>query len=145
MLARLTVATALAFAALPALAQENPRPMDLKEVDPAMVADMFGTWIITDERGKKRCEVVLKANATIGGQEIVVKPGCKKAFPVMDERVITAPSPGHSQTPQSRRQRRGRAQSNLASLSTRLRYSMTIRTLQTIMPERSLQGQELSC
>lgn len=85
MLARLTVATALAFAALPALAQENPRPMDLKEVDPAMVADMFGTWIITDERGKKRCEVVLKANATIGGQEIVVKPGCKKAFPVMDE------------------------------------------------------------
>lgn len=71
--------------ATPALAQDDAAPMDLSQVDPAMVEDMFGPWEIADETGKKTCRVELKKEETIGGMEIVVDPACARVFPVMDE------------------------------------------------------------
>jgi hypothetical protein len=68
-----------------AFAQDDLVPMDLSEVDPAMVADMFGPWEIADETGKKTCRVELKKEETIGGMVIDVDPACGEVFPVMDE------------------------------------------------------------
>ncbi len=73
------------FLTAPALAQDDLVPMDLSQVDPAMVNDMFGPWEIADESGKKTCRVELKRDETIGGMEIAVDPACAKVFPVMDE------------------------------------------------------------
>ena len=58
-------------------------PIDLKEVDPAMLADTFGAWEIRDKSGKKRCRIVLLKDFGIGGYQIDVAPGCDKAFPIM--------------------------------------------------------------
>lgn len=71
--------------ATPALAQDDLVPMDLSEVDPALVEDMFGPWEIADETGKKTCRVELKKDETIGGMEIDVDPACAGVFPVMGE------------------------------------------------------------
>ncbi len=69
----------------PALAQEDLVPMDLSAVDPAMVDDMFGPWLIADESGQKTCKVELQREETIGGMAISVDPACAAVFPVMDE------------------------------------------------------------
>lgn len=63
-------------------------PMDTGGVDPDMLKSMYGRWVVTDESEKKRCDVVLKGEETIGGSAIDVDPGCEKLFPVMGE--ITA-------------------------------------------------------
>ena len=70
----------------PAAAQFAPiKPLDLKEVDPALIDDAFGTWEIRDKSGKKRCRIVLKKEQAIGGYAIEIADNCKKTFPVMDE------------------------------------------------------------
>lgn len=72
--------------AMPAAAQFAPlQPLNLKEVDPALSDDMFGTWEIRDATGKKRCRIVLQKDLAIGGYAIEVADNCKKVFPIMDE------------------------------------------------------------
>jgi hypothetical protein len=72
--------------ATPAAAQFAPLPpLNLKEVDPALIGDLFGAWEIRDKSGKKRCRIVLKKEQAIGGYAIEVADSCKKTFPVMDE------------------------------------------------------------
>jgi len=79
-----------AFAAAPARAFDFPRlaPLDEEAVDPAFLDDMFGVWELRDKSGKKRCQVTLHREMSIGGRQIEVAPGCAKIFPVMDD--ITA-------------------------------------------------------
>jgi len=72
---------ALVLLATPAFAEE---PIDPATVDKAMYDDMFGTWKISNESGKKHCNVTLKRDVTIGGMEIDVSKRCIKLFPVMD-------------------------------------------------------------
>jgi hypothetical protein len=76
----------------PAFAEEpvfEPLPLlDLTGVDPEFADDMFGQWTIHDASGEKSCAIELKQEATIGGMEIGVDPGCEKVFPVMAD--ITA-------------------------------------------------------
>ena len=60
-------------------------PMDTSAVDPALLVDFYGPWIISDESGARTCRVVLEKDATIGGSAIEVDPGCAAVFPVMDE------------------------------------------------------------
>lgn len=60
-------------------------PIDLKEVEPAMLADTFGAWEIRDKSGKKRCRINLLKEFGIGGYQIEVAPGCDKAFPIMGD------------------------------------------------------------
>lgn len=61
------------------------RPLDLADVDPDLVGDMFGTWEIRDLEGGKSCKVVLKRDEVIGGMQIDVDPACPKVFPVMGD------------------------------------------------------------
>lgn len=84
-----------AFAALltviaPAAAYdfEPAKPLNVSQVDPAMLTDLFGAWEIRDTAGKRRCRVTLLKETGIGGYQIEVAPGCAKVFPVMDD--ITA-------------------------------------------------------
>jgi hypothetical protein len=67
---------------------EPVKPLDLKSVDPAMLADLYGRWEIRDKGGKKRCRFELKEEFGIGGYQVETAPGCEKAFPVMGD--ITA-------------------------------------------------------
>lgn len=60
-------------------------PLDLSEVSPEFADDMFGRWMISDETGKRTCEVRLDREDTIGGMQIDVGPTCEKTFPVMGE------------------------------------------------------------
>jgi len=70
----------------PAAAQFEPLPLlNLKEVDPALIGDIFGAWEIRDQSGKKRCRIVLRREEAIGGYAIEVADNCKKTFPIMDE------------------------------------------------------------
>jgi hypothetical protein len=64
---------------------EPVQPLDEKSADPAMVADMYGTWEIRDKSGKKRCRITLQKEFTIGGYQVDKAPGCEKAFPVMED------------------------------------------------------------
>ena len=59
------------------------KPLDLREVDPAMVKDAFGAYEIRNKSGSKRCRIVLKQEQAIGGYALDVAPDCAKAFPVM--------------------------------------------------------------
>ena len=61
------------------------KPLDEKSVDPAMLADMYGTWEIRNKSGKKRCRITLLKEFTIGGYQVDKAPGCEKTFPVMDD------------------------------------------------------------
>ena len=63
-------------------------PLNVKEVDPAFVKDMYGVWIIADQRGRKKCRVTLKKENTIGGSQLDFAKDCAKTFPVLGE--ITA-------------------------------------------------------
>lgn len=62
---------------------EPVKPLDVKAVDPAMVADVYGKYEIRDKSGKKRCRVTLLKEPGIGGSQIDIAPGCDKAFPIM--------------------------------------------------------------
>lgn len=64
---------------------EPVKPLDVKTVDPALLADAFGVWEIRDKSGKKRCRVTLLKESGIGGYQIEIAPGCDKAFPVMGD------------------------------------------------------------
>ena len=59
------------------------KPLDLKEVDPALANDAFGAYEIRDKSGRKRCRIVLGREPAIGGMAVDVAPDCAKAFPVM--------------------------------------------------------------
>lgn len=61
------------------------RPIDVKAVDPAMLADVYGAYEIRDKSGKKRCRINLMKDVGIGGQQVEVSPGCDKVFPVMGD------------------------------------------------------------
>ncbi|WNV10552.1 AprI/Inh family metalloprotease inhibitor [Tardiphaga sp. 709] len=79
---------AAAMAISSAASGQTLKLMDLKEVDPAMLKDIYGAWELQDAKGSKRCRVVLKSDSTIGGSQIDVAKDCARTFPVMDE--ITA-------------------------------------------------------
>jgi len=64
---------------------EPLKPLDLRKVDPAMAADLFGAYEIRDKGGQKRCRIVLLKETAIGGYGVEVDPKCKAAFPVMDD------------------------------------------------------------
>jgi hypothetical protein len=59
------------------------KPLDLREVDPAMAKDTFGAYEIRNKSGSKRCRVVLTQEQAIGGYAIDAAPDCAKAFPIM--------------------------------------------------------------
>jgi hypothetical protein len=62
---------------------EPAKPMDVKDLDPAMLNDVYGMWEIRDKGGKKRCRITLLKEPGIGGNQVELAPGCDKAFPVM--------------------------------------------------------------
>ncbi len=62
---------------------EPVKPLDVKQVDAALLAEAFGPWEIRDKSGKKRCRVTLTKEFGIGGYQIEIAPGCEKAFPIM--------------------------------------------------------------
>ena len=64
---------------------EPVKPLDVKDVDPSMLNDVYGAYEIRDKSGKKRCRITLLKEPTIGGNQVEVAPGCDKAFPVMAE------------------------------------------------------------
>jgi hypothetical protein len=64
---------------------EPVKPLDLKSVNPALLADIYGAWEIRDQSGQRRCRINLLKDFGIGGYQIEVAPGCAKAFPVMDD------------------------------------------------------------
>jgi hypothetical protein len=64
---------------------EPVKPLDIKEVEPSMLADTFGAWEIRDKSGKKRCRVTLLKESGIGGYQIEIAPRCDKTFPVMGD------------------------------------------------------------
>lgn len=82
---RLAVAVALVALAQPVRAYdfEPVKPLDTREVDPAMLKDAFGAYEIRDKAGKRRCRVVLTQQQAIGGYAVELAPDCAKAFPVM--------------------------------------------------------------
>jgi hypothetical protein len=59
------------------------KPLDLREVDPAMVKGAFGAYEIRNKSGSKRCRLVLTQEQAIGGYALEAAPDCAKAFPVM--------------------------------------------------------------
>ncbi|MGD9767881.1 MAG: AprI/Inh family metalloprotease inhibitor, partial [Pseudolabrys sp.] len=61
------------------------KPLNLSEVDPAMLTDLYGAWEIRDAAGKRRCRVTLLKETGIGGFQIDIGPDCAKAFPVMGD------------------------------------------------------------
>jgi hypothetical protein len=71
----------------PALAYdfEPVKPLDVSVVDPALLADVFGTYEIRDKSGQRRCRLDLMKTPGIGGYQIEFAPGCDKAFPVMGD------------------------------------------------------------
>jgi hypothetical protein len=80
------ILAALLLIATPAAAQFAPlQPLNLKEVDPSMIGDIFGPWELRDQSGKKRCRIVLKKEPAIGGYAIEVADTCAKTFPVMGD------------------------------------------------------------
>lgn len=59
--------------------------MDIGQVDPQLLNDMYGKWEVRDASGRKRCMVTLKKEPTIGGSQIEIGRGCAKTFPVMGD------------------------------------------------------------
>jgi len=62
---------------------ESLKPLNTREVDPAMLKGTFGAYEIRDKAGKKRCRIVLTQQQAIGGYAVELAPDCAKAFPVM--------------------------------------------------------------
>jgi hypothetical protein len=77
-------AMAVAMATSSAASGQTLKLMDLKEVDPALLRDIYGTWELQDAKAG-RCRVVLKSESTIGGSQIDVTKDCARTFPVMGE------------------------------------------------------------
>lgn len=71
MIARTLLLAALVTAALANSTRAQPfeplKPLDLNEIDPSMISDLYGPWILRDETGKKTCRVNLKKAEVIGG------------------------------------------------------------------------------
>ncbi len=86
---RAVILAALAAAVLAgaARAYDFPplQPMNETEVEPALLADVFGIWELRDKSGKRRCRITLLKEMGIGGRQVEVAPGCEKAFPVMGD------------------------------------------------------------
>lgn len=61
------------------------QPMNETDVEPALLADVFGVWELRDKSGKRRCRITLLKEMGIGGRQVEVAPGCEKAFPVMGD------------------------------------------------------------
>ena len=82
---RAAFAIALAVLTQPANAYdfEPLKPLDTREVDPALVKGVFGSYEIRDKAGRKRCRIVLTQQQAIGGYAVEAAPDCAKAFPVM--------------------------------------------------------------
>jgi hypothetical protein len=59
------------------------KPLDLRDVDPAMVKGAFGAYEIRNKSGSTRCRLVLTQEQAIGGYAVEAAPDCAKAFPVM--------------------------------------------------------------
>lgn len=77
---------AMLFAGAASAAEFKPlQPIDLTAPDDALHGDIYGPWEVHDRTGKKRCRVVLKREAVIGGSAIEVSPACARLFPVMGE------------------------------------------------------------
>jgi hypothetical protein len=62
---------------------EPVKPLDTRDVEPAMLNDIYGAWEIRDGSGKKRCRITLSKEPTIGCSQIGIAPGCEKLFPIM--------------------------------------------------------------
>ena len=84
---------ALLLIAAPALADENT-PLDLSKFDPAEVKDFLGKYRVSDETGKRHCNVILSREETIGGMVIDVSPNCAKIFPAMADVAAWRPYDG---------------------------------------------------
>jgi Protease inhibitor Inh len=82
---RIIAGLALALGLLQASATfaDDLMPMDTTSVDPDLLKSIYGSWVISDATGDKRCNVVLTDEPTIGGSVITVDPACEKTFPVM--------------------------------------------------------------
>jgi hypothetical protein len=82
---RTAVALALAVLAQPAQAYdfEVLKPLDTRELDPALVKGAFGAYEIRDKAGSKRCRIVLTQQQAIGGYAVEPAPDCARTFPVM--------------------------------------------------------------
>ncbi len=88
LLAMIFCLAGLAAGAAHAQTFEPIKVMDTKDVDKAMLDDVFGRYEIRDTTGKKKCRFTLKRDLTIGGMQIDVAKDCAAKFPVMGE--ITA-------------------------------------------------------
>lgn len=64
---------------------EPVKPLDVKAVDAALLANVYGAWEIRDKSGQRRCRIELRKDFGIGGYQIEIAPGCDKAFPVMSD------------------------------------------------------------
>lgn len=64
---------------------EPVKELDVTQVDPALMNDVYGAWEIRDKSGKKRCRITLLKEFGIGGRQVELAPGCEAAFPVMGD------------------------------------------------------------
>lgn len=64
---------------------EPVKPLDVKSVNPALLAGVYGAWEIRDKSSTRRCRIELKNDAMIGGMAIAVAADCGKVFPVMQD------------------------------------------------------------
>ena len=60
-------------------------PLDVSDINPEFIEDMYGSWIVSDADGQRSCGLELKRETTIGGMQVEVDPGCEAIFPVMGE------------------------------------------------------------
>jgi hypothetical protein len=56
---------------------EPVKPLDVKSVDPAMLAGVYGARAISGKSGKRRCRINLLKEFGIGGYQVEVAPGCE--------------------------------------------------------------------
>lgn len=79
------LALVAAMTGAPAYEFEPAKALDTREIEPAMLNDVYGAWEIRDRSGKRRCRFTLLKEFGIGGYQIEVAPNCKQSFPVMDD------------------------------------------------------------
>jgi len=79
------VAAMLAASPAAAFDFEPVKPLDTRQVDAALLKDVFGAWEIRDRAGKKRCRIVLLREPAIGGMGIEIGEQCAKAYPAMGD------------------------------------------------------------
>jgi hypothetical protein len=80
----LTLSALLAAAGSAAAFEFSPvKPMDTAQVNPALLADVFGAYEIRNQSGTKRCRIVLTREPAIGGMGVEVDTQCAKVYPAM--------------------------------------------------------------